>query len=230
MTDRSTSLPHSATRTVRYGASPQEATHAVILLHGRGGGPHSITIPFLTSLLTPTTESKLCVFAPAAEDRTWYPNRYSVDWLENEPYLNGAIERVEREVQQLESYGITRDKIIIGGFSQGACVIAKYIMTYPAKYWGIFILSGALPGLFNYFVNSVANVEQFSGVDLRGTRVLVGCGDSDRLIKSTAADWTAVVISKTGALVDKRIYEGLGHRICDDEKSVLTSWVEELNI
>jgi predicted esterase len=119
---------------------------------------------------------------------------------------------------------------MIGGFSQGACLTAKYIMTYPAQYWGIFILSGALPGLVEYVINSVTlGVEQFPGVDLRGTRVLVGCGDSDPLIKAQWAELTAAVISKTGALVDKRIYRGLGHSICDDEKGVLRSWAEEIS-
>jgi len=174
MADQSTCLPHSTTKTLRHGATPQNATHAVILLHGRGGGPISIAEQFVSTLLTPTTESKLCIITPAADDRSWYPAPFSADWSKNEPYLNAAVERVEREVQQLEALGISRDKIMIGGFSQGACVAAKYIMTYPGKYWGIFILSGALPGMVSSVVNSFSGVE---GVDLRGTKVLVGCGD-----------------------------------------------------
>lgn len=226
MIDQSTSLPHSTTKTLYYGASPQKATHAVILLHGRGGGPVSIAAPFVSSLLTPATESKLCIIAPAADDRSWYPERFSDDRSKNEPYLNAAIERVEREVQQLEASGISRDKIMIGGFSQGACVIAKYIMTYPGRYWGIFILSGALPGMFSYVVNSLSGIED---VDLRGTRVLVGCGDSDPLVNARAAKWTADIISQTGAAVDRRIYPGLLHSINDDEKSVLKAWTAEIS-
>ena len=226
MINQSTSLPHSTTETLHYGASPKAATHAIILLHGRGGAPFSIALPFVSTLLTPTTESKLCIIAPAADDRSWYPARFSADWSKNEPYLNAAIERVEREVQQLEASGISRDKIMIGGFSQGACVTAKYIMTYPGKYWGIFILSGALPGMFSYVVNSLSGIEE---VDLRGTRVLVGCGDSDPLVMTRAAEWTADIISKTGAVVDKRIYPGLMHSINEDEKNVLKGWVAEMS-
>ena len=226
MIDQSTSLPHSTTKTLYYGASPQSASHAIILLHGRGGGPVSIVSTFASTLLTPTTESKLCIIAPAADDRSWYPERFSADWSKNEPYLNAAIERVEREVQQLEASGISREKIMIGGFSQGACVTAKYIVTYPGKYWGIFILSGALPGMFSYVVNSLSGLED---VDLRGTRVLVGCGDSDPLVKAKAAEWTADIISKTGAVVEKRIYPGLRHSINDDEKLVLKGWVAEMS-
>lgn len=228
MTDKSTSLPHSTTRTFRYGASPEEATHAVILLHGRGGGPSSVALPFCPILLTSATASKLCILAPAAEDRSWYPNPFSADWSKNEPYLNAAVERVEREVQQLESTGITRDKIMIGGFSQGACLTAKYIMTYPAKYWGIFIFSGALPGMFSYVENIVASGMPGDGVDLTGTRVLVGCGDADPLIMARAAEWTAGVIARTGATVDKRIYPGLMHSICEDELEVLKDWVADM--
>lgn len=187
-----------------------------------------MALPFLSTFLTPSTESKLCVIALEADAHTWYPYRFSAGLSKNEPWLNGAVERIEREIQQLEVYNIPRDRIMIGGFSQGACVAAKYVMTYPAKYWGIFILSGALPGLFSHVINSFSGLEQFEGVDLKGARIFVACGDSDMLVNAQAAEWTAWVLSRMGAKVEKRIYEGLMHSVCDDEKAVLKSWVSEM--
>jgi phospholipase/carboxylesterase len=229
MTDKSTSLPHSTTKTARWGASPKTATHAVILLHGRSGTPQNIGNRFVSSLLLPSTESKLCVLAPAAEDRTWYPNRYSADFSQNEPWLSAAVERVEREVQELEAAGITRDKIIIGGFSQGACLAAKYVMRYPAKYWGVFVLAGAMPGLFSYVVNSLKGLEEFEGVDLKGTRVLVATGDEDPLVKPRAVEWTAWVFSKVNADVTKQVYDKVGHQICQESLNTIKEWVKEMN-
>ena len=138
--------------------------------------------------------------------------------------------RVEREIHQLEACGIPRENIMLGGFSQGACVAAKFVLTYPAKYWGVFILSGAVPGLAVYVVKSVVaeGDAELAAVDLHGTRVFVGCGDSDPLCHSRWADLTAGVIAKTGAIVDRRIYPGIGHVICDDERNVIRSWVEEM--
>jgi len=48
-------------------------------------------------------------------------------------------------------------------------------------------------------------------------------------VKPRAAEWTAEIISKTGAVVDKRIYPGLMHSINDDEKNVLKGWVAEMS-
>jgi phospholipase/carboxylesterase len=152
-----------------------------------------------------------------------------VDSSKNEPWLHGAVERVEREVQQLARCGITRDKIMIGGFSQGACLAAKYILTYPARYWGVFILSGAVPGLVQYYVKGAWEVEQFQGVDLTGTRVFIGFGDSDPLLKRIGLEGTAEALSKVGASVDTRIYSGLGHSICEDERIVIRGWVNEMD-
>jgi len=225
----STMLPHHNTTTVHYGASLQSTTHAIILLHGRGGTPASIAIPLITTFLTPGTESRLRIVAPAAQDRTWYPHVYTAAQSQNEPFLTGAIERVEREVRALEDNGITRDKIMIGGFSQGACLTARFLLKYPAKYWGTFVFSGAIPGLFSYVMETRGRGEdEFEGVDLRGTRVFVGCGDSDPLIGARAAEWTAWVFQRRGAEVTKRIYEGLGHSICKEELEVLKGWVQEM--
>ena len=222
-------LPHTNTTTVHYGASLQSATHAIILLHGRGGTPASIAVPLVSTFLTPSTESKLRIVAPAAQDRIWYPHVYTANPSLNEPWLSAAVERVEKEVLILESNGITRDKIMIGGFSQGACLTAKYLTKHPAKYWGAFIFSGAIPGLFSYVMNSRRGVDEFEGVDLQGTRVFVGCGDSDPLIRPRAAEWTAWVFEGTGAQVTKAIYEGLGHSICKEELELLKGWVQEMS-
>ena len=123
---------------------------------------------------------------------------------------------------------ITRDKIIIGGFSQGACLTAQFLLKNPAKYWGAFIFSGAIPGLFEYAINLKSGENIFEGVDLKGTRVFVGCGDSDPLIRARAAEWSAWVFERAGAEVKKGIYEGLGHSICKEELEVLKGWVQEV--
>ena len=148
--------------------------------------------------------------------------------MENEPWLSGAVERVEREVQGLERRGIPREKIMIGGFSQGASVAAKYALTYPAKYWGLFILSGALPGMLKHVIDNLHCVEEPLDSNLQGTRVFVACGDSDPFIMLRAVDWTANIFSRAGSVVEKRVYEGLGHGINQDERDVLTGWVSEM--
>jgi predicted esterase len=145
----------------------------------------------------------------------------------NEPFITGAVDRVEREVRQLEGDGIPRERIIIGGFSQGACLASKFAFTYPARYGGLFVLSGALPGLLSLVRNDV-RMEGFESVNLDGTRVLIACGDSDPLVPVIAPEGTAWAFGQVGAVVDKRIYQGMGHTICQDEKDVLKYCIEEM--
>jgi predicted esterase len=220
--------PHSSTQTLRFSPPPNEASHAIILLHGRGSTPSEFAPQFFETFLSPETEHKICVVVPAAEDRVWYPTTFNRDWSVNEPWLSAAVERVEREVQGLERGGIPRERIMIGGFSQGACISAKFILTYPNKYWGVFLLSGAIPGPFAHEVNNLSGLEKLADKDLRGTRVFVGCGESDRHIPAKAAKWTAWVLRRAKANVDERIYEGMGHVISTDELAVLKSWAQEV--
>jgi phospholipase/carboxylesterase len=230
MTSTTEIRPHTTSETFHLGASLGTATHALILLHGRGGAGRQIALSFARPLLNTSITSKLCIIAPTAENRIWYPHPYSRDWSQNEPWLAASIERVEREIKQLEEKGISRDKIMVGGFSQGACVAAKYVLSYPARYWGVFIFSGAVPGLFDYVMNNSRRAEMLNGVDLQGTRVFLACGDSERRLMVQAIEWSARVMEQVNGTVDKRIYQGMGHTICDDEMEVLRGWLDEVNV
>src|ERR1700737_109195 len=173
--------PHSTTNTFHFGASREDATHAIVLLHGRGGSPTNIAMVLHDAFITPTTESKLCILVPEADNRSWYPLRFN-GGVENEPALNAAVDRVEKEVKGLELAGIKRERIMIGGFSQGACLAAKFAFTHPAKYGGFFIFSGALPGMRLYIMDKIRGLGEFEGVDLQGTMVFIMSGDVDHLI------------------------------------------------
>jgi predicted esterase len=50
---------------------------------------------------------------------------------QNEPYLSGALAKVESIVKKVEAQGIPPEKIFIGGFSQGACLAAEYVIRNP---------------------------------------------------------------------------------------------------
>ena len=115
---------------------------------------------------------------------------------------------------------------MMGGFTQGSCITAKYVMTYPAKYWGVFIFSG---GLVSLNQEQLVGLKRYQGVDLKGTRVLVGCGDSDPFIKAKAAEWTAMAFTHVGAKVDMRIYKDLDHMVVKDELEVLKHWTGEID-
>ena len=100
-------------------------------------------------------------------------------------------------------------KIILLGFSQGACLATEFVARHPAKYGGLIALSGGLIG-------KTVQVDQYEG-DLDGTPYFVGCSDTDPHIPIDRVDKSVEVLDKLGAEVTKKIYPGMGHTVNQDE-------------
>src|SRR5215213_1164644 len=111
------SLPHLTQPVYSTGAKLEDASAALILLHGRGA-----TADDILSLATYLDFPTLVCLAPQAEGFTWYPNRFLAPTEQNEPYLSGALSKLDQIVKQVEAQGVAIEKIFIGGFSQGACL------------------------------------------------------------------------------------------------------------
>src|SRR5690606_4339679 len=84
--------------------------------------------------------------APSAANFAWYPNRFIAPRESNEPYLSSALETMKDLLQEVEDAGIPSEKIVILGFSQGACLATELAARNPKKYGGIVALSGGLIG------------------------------------------------------------------------------------
>ena len=216
-----TTPPHSNTPTYYAGYPIAEATHFLILLHGRYAGGQNQIHPFLPFLKSFPPHIKVAIVAPEADNRDWFPKFHYHTIAENEPYLSAAVARVEREIVRIEQErGVDRTKIAVGGFSQGACLTAQYVLKHPGKYWGVFVLSGSIPGKREYDIpieGTGVVGEDFPRVDLLGIKVFVGCGDSDLFIDAKEVNWVAWAFGVSKANVDKRIYGGMNHMICQDE-------------
>jgi phospholipase/carboxylesterase len=105
--------------------------------------------------------------------------------------------------------GIPTDRIVIGGFSQGACLTGEYAATHPAKYAGLLIFTGGLIGPPEMPLN-------YSG-DFDRTPAFIGSGDTDPHIPWTRAQQTADVLTRMNAAVTLRCYPGRPHTVSGDE-------------
>jgi predicted esterase len=148
------------------GAKLEDASAAMILLHGRGAGAQDIL-----SLSTHLDQPGFAFLAPQAEGFTWYPNRFIFPIEQNEPYLSSALKTIDRIVKEVESSGMATDKIFIGGFSQGACLASEYVIRNPKRYGGLIVFSGGYIGPLN--------VQRSSEGDLGQMPVFLGCSDID---------------------------------------------------
>ena len=72
--------PHQQQRRVSGGAPPQRASHAVILVHGRGGGRDDM-LQLAQSLALPD----VAWLAPEAAGHSWWPSSFLAPLTQNEP-------------------------------------------------------------------------------------------------------------------------------------------------
>jgi len=207
-------MPHENSPVYSTGAKLEEATAAIILLHGRGASADDIL-----SLSTYFDYPGLTYLAPQAEGYTWYPNRFIFPIEQNEPYLSSALDLVDGLVKHVEQAGIPTDKIFIGGFSQGACLSSEYIIRNPKRYGGLLVFSGGYIGPLNW--------DREPNGDLSNMPAFIGCSDIDPHIPLERVNQTAELLQAMGAHVTEKIYPGMGHTINDDEVEHARSILEK---
>jgi len=177
-------------------------------MHGRGADAGSM-LGFIDELHT----GGMAYIAPQAENLTWYPYRFTEKRDANEPDLSSALHLIDAIVEALGSKNIARDNIYLLGFSQGACVAADYAARHPARYGGIFVLSGGLIG-------DRLDPSDYRG-DLGQTPVFLGCSDMDFHIPETRVHESAGVFRRLNAGVTEKIYPGLGHSVNREEIDIV---------
>jgi predicted esterase len=192
---------------------------AMILVHGRGSSAEDM-IGLAELLRLP---KQVMVLAVEANGQQWYPGRFLIPRVENQPYLDSALEVVGECLRMLDDeYGLLREKIILGGFSQGACLVADYCARHAQKYGGVVVLSGGLIGSMEEIL-----MQKWAG-DLQKTPVLVGCDARDVHIPLEWVEKTIKVMNELGGVVSGRIYSGLGHTINQEELEIIREMVREL--
>lgn len=142
---------------------------------------------------------------PLAGERSWYPGRYFDPVPANEPHLSWAVEACEAALAAAGAAGVPDQRIVLGGFSQGACVVAELLARRPRPLAGAAILTGALPG----------RPTDRSPPPLAGLPMLVALGRYDEWIALADAQGTAEAFARAGAAVVFEAYEDREHHIND---------------
>lgn len=65
---------------------------------------------------------------------------------ENEPWLSSALAKVASTVALAHNAGVPLERIVICGFSQGACLASEFIARNPARYGALLAFTGGLIG------------------------------------------------------------------------------------
>ena len=190
----------------------------MILIHGRGA-----TAPSILELAQAMPHDGMVYLAPQAMGNTWYPYSFLSPREQNEPGISSGLQAIGSLIERLNQAGIPSDRIVLVGFSQGACLASEFVATHPARYGGLLAFSGGLIG--------PQDAPLVHDGDLRGTPVFLGCSDTDFHIPLERVEETATILEGMGAEVTKKIYEGMGHTIVQDEidqaRQILASLLTE---
>jgi predicted esterase len=207
--------PHHG-QPIRQAGAPLGGGRAVgILLHGRGASAESIL-----ELTGGLHADGITWLAPQAAGHTWYPNRFIAPIESNEPWLTSALDAVGDVVAQAEIASVPKSRILLGGFSQGACLALEFLVRAPARY-------GAVAGLSGGLIGPPGTVwPQTGSVD--GTPVFLGCSDVDFHIPKERVVESADVLRRLGADVTTVLYPNMDHTVNEDEMIHLQALVDRL--
>ena len=138
--------PHAGQPVLAWGKPLGQAPVVAIMLHGRGAGPENIL-----SLAPAIGQTDATYLAPAAANNTWYPYSFMTEIAKNEPFLSSALSVVGSLVAEIESAGIRRARIVVMGFSQGACLTTEFAIRNASRFGGFIAFSGGAIGLRGEF-------------------------------------------------------------------------------
>jgi predicted esterase len=196
--------PHGNQPVLRHGPGARHARLGVVLVHGRGGSAEDVL-----ALASELRLDDVLYVAPQAADYTWYPYSFLAAMERNEPGLTSGLNRIASLIDTLRHEGLSPERVGLLGFSQGACLSLEYAARYARRYAAVIGLSGGVIG-------PPGTPRAYEG-SLDGTPVFLGCSDIDPHIPLERVNETADVFRTLGAVVDKRIYPGMGHVVNEEE-------------
>jgi len=206
---------HQGMPILTQGTPLHQAKAVMILLHGRGASGADIL-----GLAQEFDAPDFAYLAPEAANSQWYPNRFIAPLASNEPWFSSALQVVADLVAQVNITGVPTEKIVLLGFSQGACLALEFAARHPTRYGGVVGLSGAL-------IENGDQPRAYSG-SLLDTPVFLGCSDVDFHIPKGRVERSATLLQTLHADVTLRLYPNLGHTVNQDEITFVQQLMQQL--
>ncbi len=207
--------PHEGQPLLTAGESLDRATAAMVMVHGRGAAAEDIL-----ALTAEMNQSGFVYLAPQAAQNSWYPNSFLAPIPSNEPGLSSGLAVIASILAQLAEAGISAERTMLLGFSQGACLSLEFAARNAQRYGGLVGLSGGLIG-------PDGTPRKYAG-SLEGTPVFLGCSDADFHIPKERVEHSAEVLQRLGGNVTKRLYPRMGHTVIRDEVRFVHGMMAEL--
>ena len=201
----------------------EKAIGGVILLHGLGASADDLAAGL--SMLPLSDKDRIAFFIPQApiqpvtlNGRMKMPAWFDIFALEDaQPQedkagLERSLKLIRQLIDELIDSGVPKDKIIIGGFSQGGALAMYCLFQEMKAFAGAFSWSGYLP-------------RGEAIPDNAGTPVLLTHGTQDPVIPIRAVNGMPKMLEDAGFQVQSHIFDKLAHAI---DQRVIDVWIRWL--
>lgn len=215
---KGTNLPYIAVVPSDY--TGQRPLHCLVLLHGYGS--HMEDLASLGPSIDATDYIYICPNAPIQIDLgfgqkgyAWFPigeNRTAED-------LYQAVESIYDTLEEaLGLFPINRDKIFIGGFSQGGMIAMHAGLTKPEMFKGALILSSRII-LEEELLSSTKEASKIP--------IFMSHGTIDKVIPISDGRYANDVLTNNGYSVEFHEYD-MAHQIIDETIKDVAAWISQI--
>lgn len=205
-----------------------QARLVVVAIHGRFGAPDDIL-----KFADPTGEPDVAWLAPKATGGSWLPESFLAPLAENEPNLTSALNRITAITDDLKHKGIPPNRVVLLGFSQGACLVLEHAARFPTPWRAVIAMSGGLLGTDDCdappsdALNGYGPKAFDYNGDLTGLPIHIGCHLEDPLIPNERVRQSAKILAKMGAKVSVKTNPGTMHGVLPGDLAALRQHLSE---
>ena len=199
----------------------QEPDYLAVLIHGYGADGHDLIglanplAPYLPKglFLSPHAPHPVAGMGPGRE---WFPLQSLQPREFNEGVVKAAPQLTAFLGQQLESFDLSWDKLLLIGFSQGTMMSLEVGLRLPKAPLGIIGFSGALPG-------SDRLADEISCKP----PVLLVHGDADPVVPVDASQRAHRLLQEVGVNSSLHISPNCPHSIAPDGLAQAASFIQK---
>ena len=202
--------------TIEIETSPKPAA-AVIWLHGLGADGHDFE-PIVPELGLPATKPIRFIFPNAPQRpvtinngmrmRAWYDILQLGGGAEDEAGIRDAQGLLEDLISRETTKGISHDKIVLAGFSQGGAIVLQTALRHPERLAGVLALSTYLP--------LSKTLEKERATANSALPIFMAHGQYDNMIPLDRATRSRDALQALGYAVEWREY-AMPHSVCPEE-------------